>query len=165
MMDLRYRRIWLPFHLLFLLAFPLGMMYVESRPPAQTTTCIFRLTTGLDCPSCGLTRGFRAMGRLDVRSAFRYNPLGPAVFLGALAYWCYVAGMVITGGRVQLTPWWQRYQARILWSALAIFLLVGMGRIGYELRHPPPPAHAPNLPFLRWVLPRDSGELPVHHDR
>jgi len=137
-----------PVYLLFVLAFPAGMAAVELLPASDTTICGFRVIAGLDCPSCGLTRAFRAMGKLDAAGAFRYNPLGPAVFLGALALWSYAIGMICTGGRLCLPAWWQRHQVRIAWMALAIFLLAGIGRIGYELRHPPPPMRAAAwLPF------------------
>jgi len=137
-------------YLLFVLAFPAGMIAVELLPESDTTICGFRVVTGLDCPSCGLTRAFRAMGRLDVVGAFRYNPLGPAVFLGALALWSYAIGMIGACGRLRLPAWWRRHQVRFAWMALAIFLLAGFARIGYELRHPPPPMRAaPWLP-LDW---------------
>ncbi|MHB9025750.1 MAG: DUF2752 domain-containing protein [Armatimonadota bacterium] len=128
---------------IYLLAFPLGMAWVELRPSDGPTICLFRLLTHLDCPSCGLTRAFGAMGRLDVLEAVGYNPLGPAVFLLAVALWGYALAMIFTGGRYQLPTWWQRRTSMLLTWALAVFLLVGLGRIGYELRHPPP---APTLP-------------------
>ncbi len=37
--------------------------------------CLFRLKTGLMCPSCGITRMFVSMFDLDFKSAFEYNRL------------------------------------------------------------------------------------------
>jgi len=150
-MNQHYWRALFPVYLLFVLTFPAGMIAVECLPPSHTTICGFRVVTGLDCPSCGLTRAFRAMGRLDVAGAFRYNALGPVVFLGALALWGYAIGMLCTGGRIRLPAWWQRQQVRVAWIVLAIFILAGIARIGYELRHPPPPMRA--APFLHLYWP------------
>ncbi|MHB9129789.1 MAG: DUF2752 domain-containing protein [Armatimonadota bacterium] len=135
----------LPVYLLFIIAFPLGMLWVETRRLDGPTICIFRLTTHLDCPTCGMTRAFRAMGRLDVREAFNYNPLSPAVFLGALALWGYATAMVVSGGRIQPPEWWTRWHIRIIIWTVAVTMVLGVVRIGYQLQHPPPP---PQVPFL-----------------
>ncbi|MDR1631038.1 MAG: DUF2752 domain-containing protein [Oscillospiraceae bacterium] len=37
--------------------------------------CLFRAVTGIPCPSCGMTRAWFAVARLDFRAAFRYHPL------------------------------------------------------------------------------------------
>ncbi len=37
--------------------------------------CIFYNITGIYCPSCGMTRAFVALSRLDFKSAFMYNPM------------------------------------------------------------------------------------------
>ena len=38
--------------------------------------CPFKRATGLDCPGCGMTRSFVAVGHLDLRSAWQYHRLG-----------------------------------------------------------------------------------------
>ena len=57
--------------------------------------CVFHTVTGLDCPSCGVTRMCLALLRLDFAAAFRYNaailvllPLGIAVAVRQA--WLYV---------------------------------------------------------------------------
>lgn len=48
--------------------------------------CTFHTLTGYPCPTCGVTRGFLALGEGDVLAALRMNPL----FFGiALALWAY----------------------------------------------------------------------------
>lgn len=44
------------------------------------TLCLLRRTTGLPCPTCGMTRSFCAMGRGDLGDAFRQHPLGPVLY-------------------------------------------------------------------------------------
>ena len=130
-----WRRLW-PYYLAFVLAFPLAMGWVETHTLDGPSICLFRRETGLDCPSCGLTRAFRAMGRLDVRAAIRYNPLGPVIFLLVCLGWGYALGMLGTRGGVRLPRWWARWHLPLLWGGLALFLLVGVVRIVYEVYHP-----------------------------
>jgi Protein of unknown function (DUF2752) len=42
--------------------------------------CLFRLTTGHRCPSCGTTRAFLYMFRLEPLNAVRANVLSPLTF-------------------------------------------------------------------------------------
>ena len=138
----RWRNLF-PLFLGYLLAFPLAMAWVETRVLNGPTICMFRLLTHLDCPGCGLTRAFRAMGRLDVLSAFRYNPLGPAVFFAAVGLWVYMLAWMITRGRIRLPAWWTTRQNSIITWAFYLFLFVGLVRIIYELFFPPALPTAP----------------------
>jgi hypothetical protein len=61
------------------------------------TPCIFRLTTGLPCPSCGSTRAFGRLFHLDLAGAFAMNPLAAAAALGLLLWG--VADLVLLPGR------------------------------------------------------------------
>lgn len=45
--------------------------------------CFFKFFTGIPCPSCGITRAYISLLRLDLKSAFYYHPLFP-VFLPAV---------------------------------------------------------------------------------
>jgi hypothetical protein len=64
-----------------------GAVYVAINDPSDGATflpCPFRLTTGLWCPGCGLTRATNHLVRGDVVQALRYNILVVAV-LGLIA--------------------------------------------------------------------------------
>ncbi len=137
-----WRRVW-PLYLCVVLAFPLGMLWVESRPLTGPVTCTIRVLSGVDCPGCGLTRAFRAMGRLQVAEAFGYNPCGPALFLLACAGWLVALAMLASRGRLSIPTWWTRWQWRLLLVLVGLYLLVGIGRMVYEIRTPahPPASH------------------------
>jgi hypothetical protein len=49
--------------------------------------CLFNKLTGLPCPGCGLTRSFCALGHGELGRAVAFHPLGPLVFVAALAWW------------------------------------------------------------------------------
>lgn len=44
----------------------------------RETPCIFRQYTGVLCPTCGMSRAWLAVFRLEIGDAFRYHPM----FLG-----------------------------------------------------------------------------------
>jgi hypothetical protein len=44
------------------------------------TTCWFRTAFQIDCPYCGMTRSFVALGHGDLAAAFRFHPAGPLLF-------------------------------------------------------------------------------------
>ena len=49
---------------------------VQLSPP-----CAIRASTGVDCATCGMTRGFCAMSRLRVGDAADYNGAAPWLWL------------------------------------------------------------------------------------
>ena len=63
------------------------MLY--TYPPTQHTfypRCVFKASTGLDCPGCGLTRASHAVLHGRFADAWRLNPLlyGPLAGSGAM---------------------------------------------------------------------------------
>ena len=49
---------------------PLAPRFAAALPP-----CLFKLLSGLPCPSCGATRAALALARLDPAAAFAVSPL------------------------------------------------------------------------------------------
>ena len=68
MMMKKYFRLekWL---VLFGMAIALLLAYLFQMP------CTIRKFFGILCPTCGMTRAYIALLRLDVRTAFSYHPL------------------------------------------------------------------------------------------
>jgi uncharacterized protein DUF2752 len=49
----------------------------------ELVVCPFRRLTGLPCPTCGLTRSWRAAAHLRLRDSLDYHPLGAVTLIGA----------------------------------------------------------------------------------
>jgi len=50
--------------------------------------CLFRLITGYDCPFCGTTRAFLALGQLNLSKAIAFNPLSIILMTVMILYLC-----------------------------------------------------------------------------
>lgn len=48
--------------------------------------CAFKKSLGWPCPACGSTRSFMAIGRGDLWTSFRMNPLAAAIYIGIFAF-------------------------------------------------------------------------------
>jgi len=86
-----------------LAAIAVGLLHLDALP---FTVCVFKLTTGLPCMTCGSTR---ALGRLvhgDLHGAWLMNPLATAGALG-LVPWAAADLLLMMRGRalaVELGP-------------------------------------------------------------
>ena len=56
------------------------VLAIPSIGGEGATLCLLRRTTGLPCPTCGMTRSFCAMSRGEVGDAFQKHPLGPVLY-------------------------------------------------------------------------------------
>ena len=48
--------------------------------------CVFRLSTGTECPFCGMSRSFVALANGDLMGSFSYHLLGPVVATSFAAF-------------------------------------------------------------------------------
>lgn len=90
-------------------------------------TCRFRTWSGLDCPSCGMTRAFVSIAHGDLASALHFNPVSPLVFAACLFQIPFRAYQIrrLDQGREELAwPWVNR----------AVWVLVGLGLVQWVVR-------------------------------
>lgn len=55
----------------------------------KTYFCFFHLLTGFDCPFCGSTRAFLALGQLKLMKAISFNPLSLILMAVMIIYLCF----------------------------------------------------------------------------
>mgnify|MGYP001824672890 CR=1 FL=1 len=103
------------------LAWALPPAAVEQGP----TVCRFKALTGLDCPTCGLTRSVVSLAHGDTRASMRWHPAGPLFVLGALV----LAALVpILWLRRRRPLWGRRGFVLTLEVLLAASLIGGIAR-------------------------------------
>ena len=61
------------------------LLYIVTRF-VSVPLCLVKNILGVDCPGCGMMRGFISILRLDFPSAIHYNILSIPVFVGVLLY-------------------------------------------------------------------------------
>lgn len=65
--------------------------------------CIFKSITGIPCPSCGLTRGFRALFHGHIIKAEQYNLLTVPMFLLILSIvFSYIYDLITKSNKLEL---------------------------------------------------------------
>lgn len=110
--------------------------------------CVWRLTTGLPCAGCGLTRGFAALTHGHVGAALDFNLLTPFVLAWMLVWWV-AALWQWSGGRaiIEAPAWLTR-------SALGVVLAYWVARDVWWLLQPDVPARlVANSPLLQRIVP------------
>ena len=70
--------------MIFIFLLELASLVIVSQ--TQRSICVIYNTTGLPCPSCGMTRAFLYLAKLDFAEAFHYHPLFPMVPLLFFSY-------------------------------------------------------------------------------
>jgi hypothetical protein len=66
-----------------------GVLATNPTDNTGPTTCLFKMTTGFDCPGCGGTRAFYYALTLNLPEAARHHLL--AVFAAPFIVWMYLA--------------------------------------------------------------------------
>ena len=114
----------------------LGLSFQLSGPPLPFPVCLFRLFTGLPCPSCGMTHAFIALGHGRPVEAFFENIMSPFLFLALIA----ILGTSIfesVTSRVILQPLWARVKNKVLVVVLVMAGLSWAWNICKHFSHPP----------------------------
>lgn len=84
----------------------IGLVALLPLAHLPFSLCVFKAVTGLPCMTCGTTRAFTRLGRLDLAGALAMNPL---VTLGTLALgpWALADLVLLPRGRalsLELSP-------------------------------------------------------------
>jgi hypothetical protein len=95
---------------------------IEQTVPGS---CWFHTFTGLDCPFCGLSRGFVSAAHFRFAEAWRYN----WVAIPALAFTVFYAaaglGLLLGRKRIKAGTWWVPKAVAYSRAALGAVLLAG----------------------------------------
>lgn len=138
--ERRYRRARRQHHLLILVGVVVVLAAACALEVRGTTevairglgtvlppSCRFRSWTGLDCPSCGLTRAFVSIVHGDFAAAMRFNPVGPLVF-GAFLFQIPFRAVQIR--RIDQ----EREELAWPWVNRALWVLLGLGLLQWVVR-------------------------------
>lgn len=68
------------------MVFALGLAYFWV-PSGSRTLCVFRITLGLPCPGCGLTRAASHLLHGDLAASIRLHPFALLLALEAATLW------------------------------------------------------------------------------
>jgi hypothetical protein len=85
--------------------------------------CAMKRYIGLDCPGCGLTRSFIAVGHGRWQEAWQFNPAGPLwfVLVAAQIPWQLLQLRRLKQGKPAIDSGW--CGQALLWSALSALIL------------------------------------------
>ena len=88
--------------------------------------CLFKRSTGIACPTCGLTRGLLSLLQGEIAAGWLYNPL---LFSIITIFFAGSVTRVISGRsvRVQLTP----TERRVLWVLAIAMVLVNWTYVAF----------------------------------
>ena len=88
------------------------MIYSVWVNPAESniTTCRFHELTGLDCPTCGISRSFFAFSRFNFLDAFKYHIFGPALFTLLLILLIYFAIELVTKNNIKIVSTYIKFK-------------------------------------------------------
>ena len=110
-------------------AFAVSLWPVDLRglPPTfgvrdeSRSICLLRWVTGMPCPTCGVTRAFRAVGQGAMAEALAFHPLGPVLYVVFVVVMVRSAGVAVRG-----RTWLDRTARVLVWSipVLAMATLV-----------------------------------------
>ncbi|MEJ2052916.1 MAG: DUF2752 domain-containing protein [Calditrichaceae bacterium] len=81
------------------------LVYSVMVNPAESniTICRFHQLTGLDCPTCGISRSFYAFSHFNIAAAFNYHLFGPVLFLIFGSLLCFYLVELILRKKISLS--------------------------------------------------------------
>lgn len=98
--------------------------YFDPTTAGFFPVCPLHATTGLNCPGCGLTRGFHALFQGDVWSALHFNLLLPIYLFVGIYLFISLALIVVRGRGLSFNI----FKPHFLWGFLIVLLIFGVVR-------------------------------------
>ncbi len=87
--------------------------------------CIFYHTTGIPCPSCGVTRSLLLLFQAECRAAWDLNPLGIPMALGLLVIPCWIVVDMIRNRESLRCFWlWSERMLQLRWVSIVLVALL-----------------------------------------
>ncbi len=126
-------RIWAALGILTAVVGVFGVTYFNPTTAGFFPVCPLHSMTGLNCPGCGMTRGFHALFHGDIWGALHFNLLLP-VFLFVGIYLFITLGSILVRGRGLSFNIFKPY---LLWGFLIVLVVFGIAR---------------NLPFYPFTI-------------
>ncbi len=84
--------------------------------------CLFHFITGLPCPSCGMTRGFIAIGNGHFISAILFNPASILVYITTCVGFV-LALLQVATGKKYIETLWAKVKRKVFPIALAVMAI------------------------------------------
>jgi hypothetical protein len=101
-----------------------AISYFNPTTAGFFPACPFHELTGLNCPGCGLTRGFHALFHGDILTALHFNALLPVYFLFFVYLFASLASIAFRGRGLTLQP----LSPRAVYGFLALTLVFAVIR-------------------------------------
>lgn len=105
---------------------PMGNGLAMPGGGAPPSGCWLHETSGIECPTCGMTRSYVAFLHGDTLASLRWHPAGPLTVLASVAALAAVAFFWVRRRR----PLWERRGFRTALTALALITLAA-GTVRY----------------------------------
>lgn len=115
-------------------------LYAVITYAFSITNCASKLTIGLPCPGCGLTRAAFSLIRFDFVKAFEYNPI---IFFVPIVVWIIIFHQRPFINRI--------YKSKIFWITLLLLIIsIYIVRFIYVYPNCPMEYHEENL--FHWII-------------
>lgn len=99
-----------------------GLIFLScflQSPPFPFDTCLFKIITGLPCPSCGMTHAFINLGHCHVQEAFFDNLMGPVVYFALFVIFI-ISVYALATKKPLLSILWRKWQRHVFISVVTL---------------------------------------------
>lgn len=102
----------------------IGLAYFFLTINGLSFHCLFRITTGLKCPGCGITRMFLCLAKGQIACAFYYNIFIMTLIIILVPYAIYKIAIYISNGQYKF----HKYEEYFCYLLIVLALIFGIIR-------------------------------------